>query len=108
MFQVVSRLAPDRALFDALRGSVGGDLAVVEVDALRLEAYDRLRRARRDPNESFSDVVMRAEWPDIGLTGGELLALYERRGPYFASETVDRIEEAKAEDRPAPDKWTEP
>ena len=29
--------------------------------ALRLEAYERLKRARRTPTESFSDVVMRAE-----------------------------------------------
>jgi predicted CopG family antitoxin len=76
--------------------------------SLRIEAYDRLKRARRDPGESFSDVVMRAEWPDMGTTGGELLAVYERRGAYFSEETLDRIEEAKASDRPPPDKWAEP
>lgn len=75
---------------------------------LRLEAYERLRRARRDPGESFSDVVMRAEWPDIGLTGGELLALYERRGAYLSSDSLDRIEEAKELNRPPEDKWAEP
>lgn len=75
--------------------------------SLRLEAYDRLRRARRDPGESFSDVVMRAEWPDVGLTGSELLALYERRGPYFSGASLDRVEEVNASDRPPSDKWAE-
>lgn len=76
--------------------------------SLRLEAYERLKRARREPGESFSDVVMRAEWPDLGVSGSELLAVYERRGAYFSGETLDRIEEAKASDRPPSDKWAEP
>jgi hypothetical protein len=76
--------------------------------SLRIEAYDRLSRARRSPDESFSDVVMRAEWPDLGVSGAELLALYERRGAYFSKGTLDRIEEAKALDRPPSDKWGEP
>lgn len=74
--------------------------------SLRLEAYERLKRARRTPKESFSDVVMRAQWPDVGLTAGELLATYERHGPYLSEEAVDQIAEAKAEDRPPEDKWT--
>lgn len=76
--------------------------------SLRVEAYERLRRARRDPRESFSDVVMRAEWPDVGMTAGEFLALHRRRGGFFSAETLDRIEEAKASDRPPADKWEEP
>jgi hypothetical protein len=76
--------------------------------SLRIEAYERLKRARRGPNESFSDVVMRAEWPDLGVSGAELLALYERRGAYFSKETLDRVEDAKALDRPPSDKWGEP
>ncbi len=75
--------------------------------SLHIEAYDRLKRARRDPAESFSDVVMRAEWPDMGVSGGEFLALYERRGAYFSRETLDRVEDAKALDRPPTDKWAE-
>jgi hypothetical protein len=30
---------------------------------LKLEAYNRLRAARRYPTESFSEVVLRATWP---------------------------------------------
>lgn len=74
--------------------------------SLRLEAYERLKRARRTPGESFSDVVMRAEWPDVGLTAGDLLALYERRGASLSEEALDRIEDHKAADRPPEDKWT--
>lgn len=73
--------------------------------SLRIEAYERLRRARRHPTESFSDVVMRAEWPDLGITAGELLELYETRGPFLSDEALDRIEEAKIADRPPEDKW---
>lgn len=73
--------------------------------SLREEAYERLRRARREPGESFSDVVMRAQWPDIGLTAGELLTLYRERGPYLSDEALRRIEEADALDRPPEDKW---
>jgi predicted CopG family antitoxin len=73
--------------------------------SLRLEAYERLKRARKSPRESFSDVVMRAEWPEAGVTAGELLALYERRGAYLSEETLDRIDEAKSADRPPEDKW---
>ena len=74
--------------------------------SLRLEAYERLKQARKSPRESFSDVVMRAEWPQAGVTAGELLALYERRGAYLSEESLDRIDEAKAADRPPEDKWS--
>lgn len=73
--------------------------------SLRLEAYERLRRARRDPRESFSDVVMRAEWPDIGMTAAGLLELYAEAGPFLSEETLDRVEAAKEADRPPEDKW---
>lgn len=75
--------------------------------SLRLEAYERLKRARRHPRESFSDVVMRAEWPDVGVTAGDLLAVYEARGPYFTAESVDRMDDTKASDRPPEDKWAD-
>lgn len=73
--------------------------------SLKLEAYERLRRARREPGESFSEVVMRAEWPDMTATGGELLARVRERGPDYAPPDLDAIEEVKASDRPPPDKW---
>lgn len=74
--------------------------------SLRLEAYERLRRARRRPDESFSDVVMRAEWRDTAITAGELRALYAAGGAHLSEEALDRIEDAKRADRPPEDKWS--
>ena len=73
--------------------------------SLKLEAWERLRRARRTPGESFSSVVMRAQWPELGITGGELLTLYATEGSHFSEAALDRIEEALATDEPPTDKW---
>ena len=73
--------------------------------SLRVEAYERLRRARLHPSESFSDVVMRAVWDESPITGAELLDLYEVDGPFLSASALDRIDEAKATDRPPEDKW---
>lgn len=74
--------------------------------SLRLDAYERLRRARRTPDESFTEVVLRAEWPDLGMTARELAAVYDREGPFFEAEALDRIDEAKRSDEPPRDKWS--
>ena len=74
--------------------------------SLRIEAYERLRRARRTPEESFSDVVMRAQWPDHGITARELRAVYDARGAHLSAEALDRVEEALRTDHPPEDKWT--
>lgn len=57
--------------------------------------------------ESFTEVVLRAEWPDRGVTARELRALYETEGPIFDDEALDRIGEAKSHDQPPKDKWGE-
>jgi hypothetical protein len=41
--------------------------------SLELDAYEKLRRAKRDPGESFSSVVRRARWDDLPLNAGALL-----------------------------------
>ena len=74
--------------------------------SLRVEAYERLRVARTRPNESFSDVVMRARWDDQTVTGGELLALVRERGPSYDSDELDMIDEMKSERRVPADKWS--
>ena len=75
--------------------------------SLRLDAYERLRRARLSPDESFTEVVLRAEWPDRGLTARELRAVYRAQGPFLDEEALDRIDEARRLDLPPDDKWTE-
>ena len=73
--------------------------------SLRLEAYERLRRARRYPGESFSEVILRAVWPGQTLTGGELREMLGKHGPFFSEAGLDRIDEAKRSDRPPEDRW---
>jgi predicted CopG family antitoxin len=74
--------------------------------SLRLDAYEKLKRARRSHEESFSEVVLRGHWPEPLLSGAELLARYRRHGPFFDEEELSRIEELKQRDRPPEDKWT--
>lgn len=73
--------------------------------SLKLEAWERLRRARRSPDESFSEVVMRAQWSEVGITARELLAVYGSCGSHLSVDALDRIEEADADDQPPEDKW---
>ncbi len=73
--------------------------------SLRLEAYEKLRGARRFAGESFSEVVLRATWPEKTLTGDEILERYRVHGPFFTEESLERIERLKAEDRPPERKW---
>ncbi len=73
--------------------------------SLLVEAYEKLKRARRFPGESFSQVVLRARWPEEGVTGGELVRRYREHGPYFSEEGLERIERLKREDRPPESKW---
>lgn len=82
-----------------------GSCMATKTISLRLDAYERLRRARLRPDESFTEVVLRARWPDRGLTAGELRAVYRKQGPLFDVEALDRVEEANAGDRPPEDKW---
>jgi len=73
--------------------------------SLKIEAYERLKRARRHPQESFSEVVMRARWDDEPLSAGAYLQLVRERGPSYSAEELDRLEASKAADLPAEDKW---
>ena len=76
--------------------------------SLRVEAYEKLRRARTRPNGSFSDVVMRARWDDQTVTGGELLALVRERGSLYDCDELDVIDELKSEGKAPADKWSTP
>lgn len=72
-----------------------------------LEAYERLRRARRGPTESFSRVIKRATWPVAGHTAAELLA--ELGGASLTGEVVlERLERGLRGDPPAGDPWRAP
>lgn len=68
--------------------------------SLEIEAYEKLRRAKRFPRESFSEVVLRASIPDGGISGRELLASFDSSESVFSDEDLDRIDALNAEDRP--------
>ena len=73
--------------------------------SVRLEAYERLKRARRFPDESFSEVISRAVWPNQTVTGGELLERLSRRGTGLSEAQLAEIEKAVSSREPAEDKW---
>lgn len=75
--------------------------------SLKLEAWERLKRARRTPDESFSDVVLRAQWPDSGLTARELREVHRQEGPHLSMAALDGVEEALACDSPPDGKWSD-
>ena len=74
--------------------------------SLKREAYERLRTARRYPSESFSEVVLRATWPEDTITGRELLARMRRARPWLSEGELDAIAAVKRADQPAEDKWS--
>ncbi len=74
--------------------------------SIDLEAYERLRRARRMPTESFSKVIKRAEWPVQPRTAGALLSSIAKIAP-VDDEIIDRLDAAQELDRPPEDPWPE-
>jgi hypothetical protein len=70
--------------------------------SVRLEAYERLARARKTPSESFSDVIMRARWDAQPSTAGESLRVVRERGPAYRVDELAEIEDRKRDDRPPP------
>ena len=71
------------------------------------EAYERLRGARRYPKESFSEVILRASWPENTVTAGDLLELLRASEPSLDPKSLDRIDALKKSDAPPEDKWAE-
>lgn len=73
--------------------------------SLKDEAYERLRAARRYPAESFSEVVLRATWPEDTITSRALLALYRGGRGRLGEEELTRLEAVKQRDGTPEDKW---
>lgn len=72
--------------------------------SIDIEAYERLRRARRHQKESFSKVIKRAVWPTPPRTAGAFLAAMEQV-PLMESPVLDRLDEAQRADAPPEDPW---
>lgn len=69
-----------------------------------MKAYQKLKRARRSPDESFSQVIHRAVWPDPGKTCDAFLELVERLPP-LSKAAIRALEKAQGDDRPPEDPW---
>ena len=74
--------------------------------SLELDAYEKLRRAKRGPRESFSSVVRRARWVEMTGAGQLLQHLRElnRRHPegFLEDEALDRVEKRASSRRRRP------
>jgi predicted CopG family antitoxin len=74
--------------------------------SLKREAYERLKAARRYPDESFSEVVLRATWPEDTLTARELLQVFRHGQPHLPERVLDRVDALKRRDAPPENKWS--
>jgi predicted CopG family antitoxin len=75
--------------------------------SLRIEAYERLRAARRYPDESFSQVILRARWPEETITAADLLRHVRHTGARLTEESLERIERLKRTETQPIDKWAQ-
>jgi hypothetical protein len=75
--------------------------------SLKREAYERLTGARRYPEESFSEVVMRATWPEDTLSSRELLHLLKHGRARLPERLLDRVAALKRADTPPENKWAD-
>jgi predicted CopG family antitoxin len=77
--------------------------------SLELDAYERLKRVKKSPRESFSEVVRRAVWPDATPTGADVLAdlLARRKHPESLpnESMLDDLDRAQETPRRGPSKW---
>lgn len=73
--------------------------------SLKVEAYNRLKGARRYADESFSEVVLRATWPEDTATAGAYLRMLRSGGARLTDAELLDIEDVKRLDRPPGDKW---
>ncbi|MEM9080741.1 MAG: antitoxin VapB family protein [Verrucomicrobiota bacterium] len=73
---------------------------------LELEAYEKLRRAKRG-RESFSEVVRRGIFPEAPKSGADLLAYHLGRSRYLSEEDLGAMELAERGDEVAVNPWEE-
>ncbi len=74
--------------------------------SIDLAAYERLRKARQRPDESFSQVIKRARWNESGVSGASLLEAL-RTAPVLSRSVIERLERVQREDAPPDESWTE-
>lgn len=67
---------------------------------LEIDAYERLKRAKRTTRESFSEVVRRLPMPTGAITAGQYLALTRERGALLTEDDARAIDELNLADQP--------
>ena len=72
--------------------------------SIDLDAYERLRRARRSRSESFSMVIKRAIWPAPPRTAGALLKASADTA-VMDEDVLDRMETIQRGDEPTENPW---
>jgi len=74
---------------------------------LESDAVAKLESARLNPQESFSDVVRRAEFPLKPWQARDLLEDYNKRGGSspLSHEALDRLSEAQSHPSRSPSHW---
>jgi len=73
--------------------------------SINLEAYERLRQARRHPKESFSQVIRRGHWEHRGSSARSWLESFSDV-PEAETGILESLEEVQRTDAPPEDKWT--
>lgn len=61
----------------------------IKTISLELDAYEKLRRAKRNPRESFSSVVRRAKWEDEPIEAGRILEHWRSVARQFPQALLD-------------------
>jgi predicted CopG family antitoxin len=87
-----------------------GTCMATKTISLEIDAYERLRRFKHSPRESFSEVVRRAVWPDAPPRGADILAdvRARMRDPKTLPDeaTLDALDRAQADTQRSLSKWT--
>ncbi|MBM3495301.1 MAG: hypothetical protein FJX72_13415 [Armatimonadetes bacterium] len=77
--------------------------------SLEMDAYEKLRRAKRRPSESFYSVVRRAQFPEGSITAGELLERLQAQmradGSRVPEEVLDALDAAQLDPRVSDSAW---
>jgi hypothetical protein len=73
--------------------------------SITADAYARLRRARKHPGESFSQVIRRGKWDTDAPTAQAWLANMDC-APIVEASVLDGLERDQQNDAAPKDKWT--
>jgi hypothetical protein len=73
--------------------------------SITADAYARLRRARKHPGESFSQVIRRGKWDTDAPTAQAWLANMDS-APLVEASILDGLELDQQNDAAPKDKWT--